>query len=544
MSEAIHLRAMPHKTTSPASRAAAQPGKLTNLQVLRAVAATLVVVFHISLQLERWHGEARFLAVFNDQVGALGVALFFAISGFLMAQLVRASDAPTFLLHRVARIYPTYLLIIGLFMAVAPLVVAKPSFDAWTLTLAPVGERAYVLGRIEWTLIHEVAFYLTLFGLSLLGLARRIELVAAIWLAALALVAATGLSVPLGVGGLLLTNVLLSDANVPFVLGLLIPWAARRGALPGLLGPALALAAVPLLAIVLTNAFPHDRWVGGSAAALIVAGLVRMRQVSTERPVGRALVRLGDWSYVLYLVHPPILALTDGLVPARVPSGALFVIKLAAAFGVAAVLGPLDVRLYRVTRRLVDQAALSWKRLAAFAFTALYLACAIVVAVDALGSLKESARARAAVARLPAGSLVTQDRLAAAITEANLRAPASFVGEVESATAVPTGQIVVTGWALDLDRPAAPARLVVACAGQIAVIGAPQRYRRDVAAMLRRPDLARMRIGFTATIEPGTCPREDPLVTLFSDGEARLLPGREVPVAPPERAAAPAALVR
>lgn len=529
MSEAIHLRGMPLGTTLPASRAAAQPGKLTNIQVLRAVAATLVVVFHISLQLERWHGEARFLAVFNDQVGALGVALFFAISGFLMAQLVRASDAPTFLLHRVARIYPTYLLIIVLFMAVAPLVVAKPSFDAWTLTLAPVGERAYVLGRIEWTLIHEVAFYLTLSGLSLLGLARRIELVAAIWLAALALVAATGLSVPLGAGGLLITNVLLSDANVPFVLGLLIPWVARRGTLPGRLGPALALAAVPLLAIVLTNAFPHDRWVSGSAAALIVAGLVRMRQVSTEGPVGRALVRLGDWSYVLYLVHPPILALTEGLVPARVPSGALFLIKLAAAFGVAAVLGPLDVRLYRATRRLVDRAVLSWKRLAAFAFTALYLGCAIVVAVDALGSLKESARTRAAVARLPAGSLETQDGLAAAITEAGLRAPAIFVGEVESATAVPTGQIVVTGWAVDLDRPAAPTRLVVACAGRIAVIGTPQRYRRDVAATLRRPDLARMRIGFTATIEPGTCPQETPLVTLFSDGEARLLAAAKAP---------------
>ncbi len=80
-----------------------------NLQWLRAVAALLVVVYHASGHLAFEFGDDRFAEVFNHRFGILGVAIFFAISGALMADILKTTQPADFLIHRILRIYPIFL---------------------------------------------------------------------------------------------------------------------------------------------------------------------------------------------------------------------------------------------------------------------------------------------------------------------------------------------------------------------------------------------------------------------------------------------------
>ena len=68
---------------------------ITNLQVLRAVAALAVVVYHTDLHINGVHSEL------------MGVAIFFVISGFIMVHITR-EGSEDFLLRRSIRIVPIY----------------------------------------------------------------------------------------------------------------------------------------------------------------------------------------------------------------------------------------------------------------------------------------------------------------------------------------------------------------------------------------------------------------------------------------------------
>lgn len=69
-----------------------------DIQVLRGIAVTLVVLFHLGVPgLER---------------GFLGVDVFFVISGFLMAVLYRPGDAVNFYRRRGRRLLPAYFTVV------------------------------------------------------------------------------------------------------------------------------------------------------------------------------------------------------------------------------------------------------------------------------------------------------------------------------------------------------------------------------------------------------------------------------------------------
>ena len=89
MAEAVGLSAGPALPSQRSARAGT--ARFANIQALRAFAACSVMLLHAAILLERLRGEGRFLQVFNVNLGMLGVAVFFAISGFLMAQLVRTT---------------------------------------------------------------------------------------------------------------------------------------------------------------------------------------------------------------------------------------------------------------------------------------------------------------------------------------------------------------------------------------------------------------------------------------------------------------------
>ncbi len=87
------------------------------VDVLRGLAATLVVVYHIAV-LCKWNGipEHGFLRIFRT--GWIGVDMFFVISGFVISLSALHGTAngkslvffKTFARHRLARIVPLYVL--------------------------------------------------------------------------------------------------------------------------------------------------------------------------------------------------------------------------------------------------------------------------------------------------------------------------------------------------------------------------------------------------------------------------------------------------
>lgn len=520
MSDAIRAAGLGSAPIGATSRAMAGQGRLTNLQILRALAAGFVALLHASLQVETTRGDGRFVQIFNVQLGVLGVALFFAMSGFLMAQLVRAAEARTFLLHRVIRIYPIFLIVAALYSLSGPLLGLDVTRDWLALTLAPTGKRSYVLG-IEWTLLYETTFYVALFLISALGLTGRLDAIAIGWIALIAGAAFAGHEAALGTHFPRLHYVLFSEVNLAFAGGLLVPPAIRRGWLP----PRVCLLAGPAALVLVASDIPQVRWWLSLAAVLIVAGAVQVRQVSVAGVLGRWAVRFGDWSYALYLVHIPMIVAAFRLAPASMPTPALFAGAIGLSLAAAALFGSLDVALYRRLRRLSDRLAPRRAAIAAYGFALVYLAIAGGAAVQVERQEAAIGRVRAILQRLPAGSLANAERLAEGVLQAGLRASPDLVGRLDRVERLPTGQLLAVGWAADLARPGTEIFLALACGDRVVTIVRPQRFRPDIAAALRRDDLRGHRIGFTAGIDPGACPAGSTLLPVFVVTTGSLLPG-------------------
>jgi hypothetical protein len=160
------------------------PANFLAIQVLRAVAALLVVLLHA---FETW-GERVDPAApgVNWDNGAAGVDIFFIISGFVMVissrRLVDQAGAwLIFLRHRVVRIVPLYwLLTTAKIVAVLVLggVVLRTSLDfksvAGSYLFLPVTDSAghfRPVLPVGWTLTYEFLFYL----LFAAALAMRVD---------------------------------------------------------------------------------------------------------------------------------------------------------------------------------------------------------------------------------------------------------------------------------------------------------------------------------------------------------------------------------
>lgn len=94
--------------------------KLPNLDELRCIAASLVLMYHIDACLVRNHYKEEYYNLFPFNFGSLGVVLFFVLSGFLITWLLlhekqnKGISVKRFYLKRILRIWPLYYLIIAL----------------------------------------------------------------------------------------------------------------------------------------------------------------------------------------------------------------------------------------------------------------------------------------------------------------------------------------------------------------------------------------------------------------------------------------------
>lgn len=134
---------------------------MISVQQLRGIAVLLVVLFHMTTKL-RDNGFWQY----GFSIGMSGVDIFFVISGFIMMLISkRESNFFIFLLKRVVRIYPVYLIVATIFILMFysfPSISNAHNLDKKfsllnTLTLLPIDNNIVMVG---WTLSYELFFYL------------------------------------------------------------------------------------------------------------------------------------------------------------------------------------------------------------------------------------------------------------------------------------------------------------------------------------------------------------------------------------------------
>lgn len=278
--------------------------KLWSVQVLRFVAAVLVVHVHATTSVSIRTGEPSLLGPLALIIGHAGVDLFFVISGLIITLTARGMTAGDFLARRARRIFPIYWLAALPWIAIA----AAGGALGWRELLAsvalwPATDRivAPALG-VGWTLCFEVLFY----AAAGLVLWRRWTA----WPLAIGYVAA------LFIGRGPVLDFVGNPLVLEFLFGVALAFAPRWK--PAILALPIGLAALVVLApYAQVQGLDTDylRGVGnwsrvaafGCPAALIVWGTTQV-----DAHPG-ALTQLGDASYSIYLFHVPMVLVTGGL---------------------------------------------------------------------------------------------------------------------------------------------------------------------------------------------------------------------------------------
>ncbi len=290
--------------------------RLDCLQVLRAVAALAVVMFHC-----HWTGVASF-----------GVELFFVISGFVICHAA-ARDPRDFLARRAARVVPLYWL--GTFgvtaiAVVAPVLVPATHVTAlnllrsltfWPYTRDDGADMPLLF--LGWTLNYEAFFY-SIFAVCLAISARLAPYIALGLLVAVA--SLHGLVAPLGNPLDFWTRPVVLN----FACGIVV-WLVWRGSGAGLQRiPSIIAGLVALVALGALVAGAHHGLGGALPSGGILCGTLLLALLSLSKRVRwpAALMLVGDASYALYLLHPYVLEVVNRKLHAFGPDplGVLFTI--------------------------------------------------------------------------------------------------------------------------------------------------------------------------------------------------------------------------
>jgi peptidoglycan/LPS O-acetylase OafA/YrhL len=345
-------------TPSPGARAgtAAAPAAhpVNNFDLLRLFAALLVFWFHALA----FTGRPAPMLFSWVAPGPLGVYIFFLISGYLVAKSWDSDpDAPRFLARRALRIFPALIVLVVLTaLVLGPALTALPLRDYfhhsffhqyfYNIALLPryalpgVFEHQVVANAVNgslWSLPVEFTLYLMLL---LLGVVRAPR-----WAIALLLVAACWLTLTWSV----------VRENLIVVYGMVLQDVVQYG--------------VYFLVGVCVGRFRLERWLTVTGVCVSVALMVAAepwplvsRAVSwvaypsifltfglATSVAARALARLGDYSYGVYIYAFPVQQSVNYLFPA-LPMATYVLLSLALTFAFAA-----------ASWHLIESRALRWK---------------------------------------------------------------------------------------------------------------------------------------------------------------------------------------
>jgi peptidoglycan/LPS O-acetylase OafA/YrhL len=305
------------RASSPAGTRTARLGVL---DALRFVAAMSVVAFHFTGINPAWDGRAPSSV---DPVGrwaaygAMGVPLFFVISGFVVLMTAWGRDVPNFVASRVGRLYPAYWAAVVLGIAFAFVLWPAGSVSeghaptkAGALINLTMFQGAFGVPDLSgafWTLWTEARFYALLAVFILVGITRRrVIAFAALWPVVAALAGRLGEP--------LLSTLLIADYAPYFAGGMLLYLIYRDGhnLVTWLLVGLNSLIALDFAVGYYPVALPRatDWPVSTSLVALVsfaCFGLVALVTLTRlNRRGARWMTFLGALTYPVYLVHEKV----------------------------------------------------------------------------------------------------------------------------------------------------------------------------------------------------------------------------------------------
>ena len=297
--------------------------EIRRLNTVRGLAALIVLVSHYT-NATGWLG-----GYFGSGAGTIGVMLFFVLSGFLMAFLYlhapfSRSAAYRFLVARVARVIPLYIVVVLFAFAAARTGMGDP-FHLGSIKWLLI-HLLFIDGRsVLWTIPPECHFYV-LFTVFWMAWFQRPRIAAVIAIAVVVVIVA--------MPGDAVVELKIFDAkpdlmifrSLPyFMVGLCLGALYRQRQNFGVGGHwcALALLAIPLLFPMVSESLLGWENAGWRDVRVLCAVAVIMALIIFGVPNGnRALENvvgdyLGKVSYSLYLLHIPVLRAMEPIIKAH-----------------------------------------------------------------------------------------------------------------------------------------------------------------------------------------------------------------------------------
>ncbi|WP_167522285.1 acyltransferase family protein [Brucella tritici] len=340
-----------------------------NIHYLRGIAAALVLLGHSGHYLKEYLNIDWAAAVFPHTLGLWGVGVFFAISGYLMATLVHKDDWASFLFKRLARIYPLFFLVTAISVLCFPEAYPSP-YNIYSAVLAPMPAATYPL-RVEWTLVHEIYFYVLLTIFLLTGKAKIIPYFAAVWIVITLYVSISGMALP-RIGRADFFEIFIMPANSAFAVGLLIPLFAQRFTTP------LVSIFLFVVLLIVQHHVPasFNRVTSGIGSGFLVLAAVQS-SFAAPRFIDITLHKLGDWSYAMYLVHVSIFV---AILPILDPSHDFFTWAIASFLAVffSIIFGEIDIFIVKMSKIVIPLISYRLACLICSLFLILYFSVSIL----------------------------------------------------------------------------------------------------------------------------------------------------------------------
>jgi exopolysaccharide production protein ExoZ len=294
---------------------------LVYIQILRFFAALAVVAFHVLGAPPKGFEVPDSALTFALSYGGRGVDLFFVISGFVIFYATHSSKLTPaeFLRRRAERIVPLYFFVIFAVTMLAitlPATFGTPDWYTPRHILKSLAFVAFTDGDmpvvyVGWSLEYEMYFYLA--TALLMALTRDVWRNIVVMFSAVAVLG----QIP-GVGAALGNYAFFTDPMIlEFVLGVIVGYLFVNGRISW---PMPTAAACAIAAVLVSD--PANRVIvsGIPAACLVAAAAWASRKRINPSWPERALARLGDASYSIYLAQVQTVSLASLFVASLAPA--------------------------------------------------------------------------------------------------------------------------------------------------------------------------------------------------------------------------------
>lgn len=286
---------------------------LYSIQFLRTVAIVIVVIYHAYIYSYQYNKEL-YIKI-PHEFGILGVMLFFTLSGFIMSFLLDKKEE-FFILRRIARIYPIYIfIVIGVvFTKVLIFGSIEQQSLLYSITLLPWGNinsLSYPLG-IEWSLVYEIFFYFicSLMTLRIFSSYKRIIFIL-IW--AIVIIYFNFSFYEVSPMRPRYSEIFLSIFNLSFIVGFLSYFIFQKITIKSKIKFSYLM--VFVLFIMISELFLFRNFHNGLIKILIISllnSILLIMLLSSDESFKekKLLLRIGDNSYGIYLIHVVFITVT------------------------------------------------------------------------------------------------------------------------------------------------------------------------------------------------------------------------------------------